>query len=51
MLLQHLGAMHPTEVGAYLAQMRTDDDHDRVVLQAYEEVDADEDRPPARGKL
>jgi hypothetical protein len=39
MLLHHLGQDHPGEVKAYLDQMHTDEDHDRVVVQAFEEVD------------
>jgi cell wall assembly regulator SMI1 len=42
MLLHHLGQQHPDQVGQYLAQMHTDDDHDRVVVQAYEVVEAEE---------
>jgi hypothetical protein len=38
MLLQHLSALHPDKVTYYLDQMRTDDDHDRVV-EAYEELE------------
>jgi len=46
MLLHHLGAMHRDQVGQYLAQMRTDDDIDRVVVQAYEVVaDREEEKP------
>jgi hypothetical protein len=37
--LHHLSAMHPDQVGQYLARMRTDDDHDRVVVEAYEVVE------------
>jgi hypothetical protein len=39
MLLDHLGQQHPDQVGAYLDQMPTDDDHDRVVVQAYDVVE------------
>jgi hypothetical protein len=35
MLLQHLSAMHPDQVGQYLDRMPTDDDHDRVIVEAY----------------
>jgi hypothetical protein len=38
LLLHHLSAMHPEQVGQYLERMRTDDDHDRVVVEAYEVV-------------
>jgi hypothetical protein len=34
MLLNHLAAMHREVVGPYLARMRTDEDHDRVVVEA-----------------
>jgi len=39
LLLHHLGARHPTEVGAYLACIRTHDDVDRVAAEAYEAVE------------
>jgi hypothetical protein len=39
MLLDHLSAMHPDQVRAYLARMPTDDDHDRVVVEAHEVVE------------
>jgi hypothetical protein len=39
MLLSHLSAMHPTEVGQYLARMTSDDVHDEVVVEAYELVE------------
>jgi hypothetical protein len=39
LLLHHLGASHPKEVGAYLARIRTHDDVDRVAAEAYEVVD------------
>jgi hypothetical protein len=39
MLLHHLSQDHPDQVGPYLDQMRTDDDHDRVVVQAFEVVE------------
>ena len=45
LLLHHLGASHPTEVGAYLARIRTHDDVDRVAAEAYEVVE----RAHARG--
>jgi hypothetical protein len=38
LLLYHLSAMHPDQVGHYLDRMPTDDDHDRVVVEAYEVV-------------
>jgi cell wall assembly regulator SMI1 len=43
MLLHHLAAMHRDQVGQYLARMRTDDDHDQVVVEAYEEVEGEDD--------
>jgi hypothetical protein len=46
MRLHHLSQQHPDRVGQYLARMRTDDDHDRVVLQAYEAV---VEEPPEGG--
>jgi hypothetical protein len=42
MLLHHLGQHHPDKVNFYLDQMRTDEDHDRVVVQAYEVMEEDE---------
>jgi hypothetical protein len=39
MLLDHLAQQHPGEVGAYLKRMPTDNDHDRVVVEAYEVVE------------
>jgi hypothetical protein len=42
MLLGHLSQAHLDQVGAYLDQMRTDADHDRVVVEAYEVVEEDE---------
>jgi cell wall assembly regulator SMI1 len=36
MLLSYLAQDHPDQVGQYLAQMHTDEDHDRVVGQAFE---------------
>jgi hypothetical protein len=39
MLLYHFSQAHPDEVGTYLDRMPTDDDHDRVVVQAYEVVE------------
>jgi hypothetical protein len=41
-LLNHLAARHPDRVGQYLDQMPTDDDHDRVVVEAYEVIEGDE---------
>ena len=35
MLLNHLSVMHPDQVGQYLVRMHTDDDHDRVVVEAF----------------
>jgi hypothetical protein len=35
MLLTHLSTMHPDQVKAYLDRMPSDDDHDRVVVEAY----------------
>ncbi len=34
--LNHLAARHRDRVGQYLARMPTDDDHDRVVVEACE---------------
>jgi hypothetical protein len=42
MLLQHLSAMHRDQVGQYLARRPTDDDHDRVIVEASEVVAGDE---------
>jgi hypothetical protein len=42
LLLHHLAAMHRDQVGPYLARMPTDDDHDRVVVEAYEVIEGDE---------
>jgi hypothetical protein len=39
MLLHHLAAMYRDQVGQYLARIHTDDDHDRVVVEAYEVVE------------
>jgi hypothetical protein len=39
LLLDHLSAMHPDQVTYYLDRMPTDDDHDRVVVQAYKVVE------------
>jgi len=39
LLLHHLSQDHPDQVGAYLDRMPTDDDHDRVVVEAYELVE------------
>jgi hypothetical protein len=41
MLLYHLSHHHPDQVGPYLARIHTDEDHDRVVLEAYELVEGD----------
>jgi hypothetical protein len=38
MLLHHLSLMHPAEVGAYLARMRTEDIA-TVAAEAYEVVE------------
>jgi hypothetical protein len=38
MLLHHLSAMHPAEVGPYLARMRTEDIA-TVAAEAYEVVE------------
>jgi len=38
MLLNHLSTMHPTEVGPYLARMRTEDIA-TVAAEAYEVVE------------
>jgi hypothetical protein len=42
LLLHHLAQQHPDQVGAYLDQIHTDADHDRVVVQAYTVVEEDE---------
>jgi hypothetical protein len=39
LLLHHLAQQHPTEVGAYLARMPTDDDHEPVVVEAFEVIE------------
>jgi hypothetical protein len=40
MLLHHLSAMHPAEVGAYLARLRvTEEDLGTVMAEAYEVVE------------
>jgi hypothetical protein len=39
MLIQHLSARHPTEVGPYLTRMRTEDIN-TVVVEAYAVVEA-----------
>jgi hypothetical protein len=39
MLLHHLSQAHPDQVKAYLDRMPSDDDHDRVVVEAYEVVE------------
>ena len=39
MLLLHLSAMHPDQVGAYLRRMTSDDLHDQVIVEAYEVVE------------
>lgn len=41
MLLGHLSAMHPDEVGPYLRRMATED-IGTVAMEAYERVDASE---------
>jgi hypothetical protein len=41
MLLQHLGARHPTEVRPYLERMRTEDIA-TVAAEAYEVVEGEE---------
>jgi hypothetical protein len=38
MLLHHLGAMHPTEIGPYLVRMRTED-IGTVAAEAYEVIE------------
>ena len=47
LLLNHLSQQHPDQVGAYLDQIHTDAEQTRVVLQAFEVVEADE--PPEGG--
>jgi hypothetical protein len=39
MWLDHLAQQHADQVGASLDRMPTDDDHDRVVVEAYEVVE------------
>jgi hypothetical protein len=39
MLLHHLGAMHPDQVGLYLARMHTTEDITPVAAEAYEVVE------------
>jgi hypothetical protein len=39
MLLDHLSAMHPNQVGQYLKRMCSDDDHARVIVEAHELVE------------
>jgi hypothetical protein len=41
MLLHHLSQAHPNQVGAYLDRMPTDDDHDWVVVEAFEVIEED----------
>jgi hypothetical protein len=43
MLLKHLSAMHPAEVGPYLRSMETED-IGTVAMEAYEVVEEDETR-------
>jgi hypothetical protein len=43
MLLHHLSAMHREVVGPYLARIHTDEDHNRVVVEAYEVIEGDDD--------
>jgi hypothetical protein len=43
MLLHHVSVMPPDQVTAYLDRMPTDEDHLRVIVEAYEVV---EDAPP-----
>jgi hypothetical protein len=43
LLLHYLAQQHPDEVGAYLDRMPTDDDHDRVVVEAYKVVEEEDD--------
>jgi hypothetical protein len=38
MLLHHLSAMHPDQVGQYLRRMTSDDRHTPVIVEAYELV-------------
>jgi hypothetical protein len=43
MLLQHLSAMHPDQVGPYLRRMATEDIAS-VAAEAYELIDEDGDK-------
>jgi hypothetical protein len=43
MLLHHLGARHPTEIGPYLERMRTEDIA-TAAAEAFEVVEEDETR-------
>jgi hypothetical protein len=43
MLLHHLGARHPTEIGPYLERMRTEDIA-TAATEAFEVVEEDETR-------
>jgi len=46
MLLYHLGQNHPDRVKAYLDQMPSDENHDRVVVQAFAGVkDREREKP------
>jgi hypothetical protein len=46
LLLHHLSVMHPDQVAAYLDQMPTDEDHTRVIVEAYEVVETREAEKP-----
>ena len=39
LLLHHLSAMHPDQVGPYLRRMEQEEDIDTVVMEAYERVE------------
>jgi hypothetical protein len=45
LLLHHLSWDHPTQVGAYLERMRTED-IDTVAMEAFERIDPSSDEPP-----
>jgi hypothetical protein len=44
MLLNHLAAMHPTEVGLSLRRLAAGEDMSAVAAEAYEVVEGDEAR-------
>jgi hypothetical protein len=42
MLLHHLSQRHPDQLGHYLGQMHTDDEHKRVVVEAFKVVEEED---------